>query len=322
VIPFIAVIAVPEQVLTYPFISNFLNVFGVTSGDEMILPLALLFICSAVLSGVFRIGVLWATTRLSAMIGVDLSLEAYRRTLNQPYSVHVRRNSSVVLSGITKKIDYASSGLVQPLLNFMSSLFMILAIGITLFLIHPVLAVATGSTIAIGYSVIAMASRRRLRRHSEIIALGETRRLQAVQEGLGGIRDVILGGSQSVYCDIFGRSDGPTRRARGSVLFISSSPRVVMEVIAVILLAGLAFGLTRQPGELVSMLPTLGALTLGAQRLFPAFQQAYASWSNIMGARVGLVDALELLEQPLPYAGGPPDSWPISFKHEIRFERV
>ena len=37
---------------------------------------------------------LWLNGRLAAAVGSDLSCECYRRTLYQPYGVHVQRNSA------------------------------------------------------------------------------------------------------------------------------------------------------------------------------------------------------------------------------------
>jgi hypothetical protein len=46
-----------------------------------------------------------------------------------------------------------------------------------------------------------------------------------LQEGLGGIRDVLLDGSQAAYCQIYRSADLPLRRAQGDNQFVSQSPR-------------------------------------------------------------------------------------------------
>ncbi len=52
-------------------------------------------------------------------------------------------------------------------------------------------------------------SRRRLRFYSQRIAIEQTRVVKAIQEGLGGIRDVLLDGTQPVYCDVYRNADLP-----------------------------------------------------------------------------------------------------------------
>ena len=104
--------------------------------------------------------------------------------------------------------------------------------------------------------------------------------VSALQEGLGGIRDVLLHGTQPVYCEVYRIADLRWRLAQGENVFIGQSPRFAMEAIGMVLIAGLAFGLSRLPGGLNSSLPVLGALALGAQRLLPAMQQGYTAWGE------------------------------------------
>ena len=91
--------------------------------------------------------------------------------------------------------------------------------------------------------------------------------VKALQEGLGAIRDVLLNGTQQFYCDNYRRADVPYREANASNLFIIFAPRFAMEAIGLVLISGLAYGLSREAGGLSTALPVLGALALGAQRL-------------------------------------------------------
>ena len=90
-------------------------------------------------------------------------------------------------------------------------------------------------------------------------------------------------------------ADQPLRRAQGTNIFIAQSPRYAMEALGMVLIAALAYGLSRQDGGVATALPVLGALALGAQRMLPALQQTYASWASIAGSRGVLADVIELL---------------------------
>jgi len=68
-----------------------------------------------------------------------------------------------------------------------------------------------------------------------------------------------------------------------------------------VFIAVFAYVLTQQDGGPMETVPILGALALGAQRLLPVLQQAYASYSNIRGSKSSLVDVLSLLNQPLSH---------------------
>jgi ATP-binding cassette subfamily B protein len=322
VIPFIAALTQPDRLMSWPIVARLARGFGIASGDELILPLTIGFAVIAVVSNATRMLLLWASARLAFCSGADLSSEVYRRTLYQPYSVHIARNSSEVISGITNKVGGTVLGVMFPLMTLISYGVSLLATLVALLIIDPWLALGAGFGFGACYGIISWFSRRRLRSNSRRIATEYTLVVKALQEGLGGIRDVLLDGSQPVYCDVYRRAEVSLRRAQGDNVFISQSPRFSMEAIGMVLIAGLAFGLSRQSHSVAAALPVLGALALGAQRLLPALQQVYGAWATMAGCHALLKDTLELLNQPLPaYAASrrPP---PLPFRREVRFEQV
>jgi ABC-type multidrug transport system fused ATPase/permease subunit len=112
------------------------------------------------------------------------------------------------------------------------------------------------------------------------------------------------------------------RKAKANNVFISGSPRPAMEALGMVLIAVLAYVLTRQTGGIATALPVLGALALGAQRLLPALQQSYSAWSNITGSHASLADAIALLDQPLPIELLQPAPAPRPFQDSVRFDDV
>jgi ATP-binding cassette, subfamily B, bacterial PglK len=146
--------------------------------------------------------------------------------------------------------------------------------------------------------------------------------VKALQEGLGGIRDVLLDGTQPLYCDIYGRADQSLRKALGDNVFIAQSPRFAIEALGMVLIAGLAYWLSRQPGGVSTALPVLAALAVGAQRLLPTLQQGYVAWATIAGSHASLTDTVELLDQPLPIEASLPIPEPLPFRESIRFDSV
>jgi ABC-type multidrug transport system fused ATPase/permease subunit len=321
-LPFLSVLTSPEYVFNHQIVVDVALVWGITSADELVLPLTLAFAVAALITGTIRILLLWVSTRLSFATGADLGIEVYRRTLYQPYRVHVARNSSEVISGITNKVDGVVFGVLLPLLTLGSSTVLLVAIMLALIVIDPMVALAAAIGFGASYALIAHISRRRLQRNSQRIAYEQTQVVKALQEGLGGIRDVLLDGTQQIYCDIYCKADYPLRRGQGNNIFIGQSPRYLMESLGMVLIAALAFALSRQAGGISTALPVLGALALGAQRLLPALQQIYSSWASIAGNIASLTDTFALLEQPLPAEPLHSPYAPLRIRDTIRFEDV
>ena len=146
--------------------------------------------------------------------------------------------------------------------------------------------------------------------------------VKAIQEGLGGIRDVIIDRSQKFYCKLYKEADISMRKAAGSNAFIEQSPRFIMEAIGMSLIAGLAYFMVLQDENTAAVVPVLGTLALGAQRLLPILQQIYSSYSSIKGSYASLYDVLDLLDQTLPDFSSSSNLAPLTFDREIELNNV
>lgn len=321
VLPFLSVLIAPDRILEQSYMADMAMFWKITSGNQLILPITVMFGLAALMAGVIRILLLWLSTRLAFASGADLSIEVYRRTLYQPYPVHLARNSSEVISGITGKVGNVVVVLYQCVV-IISSIILLTFTLFALMAINPLLTITAATSFGLVYALITWTSRRRLYTNSQSISREQTQVIKALQEGLGGIRDVLLDGTQPLYCEIYRKSDQQFRKAQGDNNFIAQSPRYVMESIGIGLIAALAYGLSQEAGGIGAALPVLGALALGAQRMLPTLQQIYSAWSSILGSQVILIDTIALLEQPVSAEMLKQPSESLIIKNAIRFEGV
>ena len=321
VLPFLGILTAPEQIYQHQLMQPVNDILNITSSDQLLLPLTTVFILAALLAGTIRLTLLYVMTRLTYATGADLSINIYRRTLYQEYSVHVSRNSSEVINGIITKTNTVISGIISPTLSLISSTIIITAILGTLFAIDVAVALTASIGFGILYFGVISYTKKQLRENSQTIADQSTQMVKSLQEGLGGIRDVLIEGGQEFYCNLYRNADLPLRRASGNNKFISASPRYAMEAIGMTLIAGIAYTMSLREDGLTSAIPILGSLALGAQRLLPALQQAYGSYSQLKGSHSSFQDVLNLLNQPFPQYAMQGKSYeivePISFESEI-----
>lgn len=321
VIPFLGVLIAPDRVFSHPVVASVAGIFGITSAAELLFPLSAAFAGAAIVSGGIRMLLLWSSARLAYTSGSDLSIDIYRRTLYQPYQVHLARSSNEVSSILDYKVGYAVNVLLQ-MLYLVSSVMLIIALMLALLAIDAVVASAAAVSFGASYVLIAWLFRKRLGHNAQRIARETTQVIKAAQEGLGGIRDVLLDGTQPFFCNVYRQADYPLRMALGNNLFIAGSPRFIMETLGIVLIVILAYSLSHKAGGVAAYMPVLGALALGAQRLLPSLQQSYAAWSSILGSRTILAETLEFLDQPLPPEALQSAPTPLQFQEAIRFDAV
>ena len=317
ILPFLGMLTSPDQVYHHELMRPFIKLLQLSDPQQLFLPLTILFIIAALFAGAVRLILLYVITRFSFSTGHDLSVNIYRRTLYQNYEVHISRNSSEVINGIITKTGTVINGVINPILVLISSTVIITAIVFTLFTIDASAAIV--ATLGFGglYWIVIRITRHQLDRNSECISEQSTQMIKSLQEGLGGIRDVLIDGTQSFYSDLYRDADLPLRRAAGMNAFIAGSPRFAVEAFGITLIAGLAYSMSLEEGEFLTAIPILGALALGAQRLLPALQSAYGAYSNIKGSYSSFNDVLDLLKQPLPFYANEPLAEEMPFKKQI-----
>ncbi len=322
VVPFLGVLANPEVVFEHESLQYFINYFGITNSSQLLLPFTMIFSIAALLAGLTRIILLWSQTRMAAAIGADFSYKIYEHTLYQPYSAHIAQNSSEVIAAISTKTDQVVGQTLLPILAILSSFIMLSVILMMLIALHPVMTFSAMAGFAFIYSILILTTKKKLYLNSHKISQNTSKMIKFLQEGLGGIRDVLIDGTQPAYCRAFQTVDGERRRALANNQIMAQAPRYGVEALGMVLIALLAFSLSGTETGLIGALPMIGALAIGAQRMLPMLQHIYGSLSLIRGSQGILQDSLTLFERPLPKYAKKLTDETILFQKEIQLNNL
>ncbi len=322
VFPFLAALTSPDHIFSNPLVRPVIDLIGLTNSNELLFPLTFIFCCAIVVVFITRSVLILLSTKLSFSAGADLSVDIYRRILFQPYAEHCARNSSEIINGISIKANDVTYGIIVPFLTLISSSFLLTAILIALLVINPLVALSTFGGFGLIYIFIIRLTRQQLLTNSQCVAKESSSVIKCLQEGLGGIRDVLIDGAQLVYCNVYNQADKKLRRAQGNSLFISQIPRYGIEVLGMLIIAILAYVLASDSKGISSAIPILGVLVLSAQRLLPLMQQAYASWVSITSKYASLQDTIEFLDQPIPDYLDQVSNQKLPFEYQINIRNV
>ncbi len=292
VLPFLTVLSNPQAIFNYSFF-HFLSAY---SEQELLIFFTLGFVFSALFAGLMRLLMLWATTKLSFSLGAELGFKIYNTVLYQPYTFHISRNSSDLISVLTTKMNTIVFSIINPLFILIGSLIMLIIIITALLIIDPTVGISAFGFFGIIYLYFMKISKRHLELSGAKSASQASNQIKILQEALGNIRNVLLDGTQKFYSDSFKKSNSELRRAQATNSFIAQSPRYLMESFSMIFIAFLSYIMAKYYDGIERTIPILGALALGAQRMMPVFQQAYSSWAIIKGNLPSLNDSLSLIE--------------------------
>jgi ATP-binding cassette subfamily B protein len=298
VLPFVAALTDPDGVRDFPGIDSLASAFGAETSTDLANLLAVLFIAVVTISSGARLASLWVTTRLSQAIANDMIVRAFDRVLHQPYEFHIRRRAGEMLSVLLGKVDMVALAVVRPILTLTGGILTTVMVTAALLAISPAATLIVVAGVSIGYGGVGLLARRHLNRNSEVLVSARSEQFRAADDTLGGIRDVLLDGSQTFFIERFRRIDSALRRVGGSNAIIGSGPRFALEPVALVTIAVIALWLNRGEDGFVDSLATLGVIALGGMRLLPALQQCFAAWTAIEGSRAVIDEAMEYLAYP------------------------
>ena len=320
VIPFLAVLADaqdgasqgPLGAIVMPFVSS-------VDGDPL-LTLTLIFVGVAIFAAALRLLIAWYSNRIIRLIGYDLGVTVFRRTLKRPFAVHLQRNSSEAIASLSK-LQMVISGVLSPAVQAVIALCLGTAIIIAMLLVSPMVIGSVVSVLAIFYLTMNWITRPRLRNNSIITSRAQETRVVALQDALGMIRYVILGGLYDVMINHYAAIERELRLTQANTAFITSIPRVLIEAFVIVGFAVVGYSFAKDAGDFKDILPTLGALVIGVQRLLPMIQQVYQGFAALNSNRQILEDILEIAEEePHPELVLAGEQLP--FNRSIAFEGV
>jgi ATP-binding cassette subfamily B protein len=182
----------------------------------------------------------------------------------------------------------------------------VIGILTTLFVINWWVALTTSVVFGGAYFGIVRMNKSRYARNSAIVVAAQDDIVKALQEGLGAIRDVIIDGNQEFYARTYSVADRLSRDAQNDSHIRSATPKYILEALGMLMICTVAFVLSKGESKLLGAVPVLGALAMGAQRLLPAMQAAFGSYSAVAHNMYGLdriVDVLTSDQAPKPPDG-------------------
>jgi len=255
--------------------------------QHLLLVLGLSFMAVVIASTALRVLAIRGQLRLSALITADLGEQVFAAVLHRPYAWHLRTNSSAVLSYLTRDVD-AVFACVQALLLVAMNALIVVLLGASLIALAPGVMLVVGGLLSVFYLLVYRFTRAKLQRDGAVGLQEYQRSMQLAQEGLGGIRDILLDRSQPTFLRAYSQSNKRGKLAGAAVNIKAQVPRFLIEGFAMLLIVGVSLALALQGQGIEKQLPLLGTLSLGAYRLLQPLQQCFGAVAALQANQVAI----------------------------------
>ena len=294
VIPAVGILLQPDYLSQFPRVDHILSYLGDPKGE----PLVIMGLLS--LAGIFTIKNIFlffqilyqGTFVFSAQREVAANL--FRNYLSKPYSFHLQTNSSVLIRNLTTEINSFCQYVLMPILNLTSEVLVVLALLILLLFVEPI------PTLCLGLCLIGIASIFYRFTNSKVARWGKARqvadeeKIKCLQQGFGGIKQIMLGQNLDYFLRIFQRPNIVSGLMTKKEYIFQYLPKQFIEILAISGLVGVCLFMVLQERSGLEVMAMLSLLATAGFRLIPSFSRILR---NLQSIRFGWASVDVLTEE-------------------------
>jgi ATP-binding cassette subfamily B protein len=320
IIPFIAVVSNPSQMINNDKVIYFMQLLDINGTRQLINIVTIVFISLILFIAFIKWGHNYFNLKLTNQIASQLAFKLFNKSLNQPYIFHTQRNSSQIMYIVSRATEILNL-LINPIVLVINSFFTILLISIFLISLNPPLVISVLSIVLSFYLIVVFITREIIKKESFIRADSSIKLTKSIQEGLGGIRDILIDGTQHFFSENFRKQDIIIRDSTVKINIITNTPSIVIQTLGI---SGIAIlvSILGTNNEINSGLPLMGALAFGYLRISPALHNLYSSWVLIKNGQVNVNHVLEFLSETELVNTLNSDAQILIFQNQIKLENV
>ncbi len=296
IIPFMALIADLSQLQQDTFIAQVYAASGLNSESQFVFWLGLSVLIMLFLASIISMYTTWKISIFANKVGVEISDRLYTYYLKQDWLFHVSGSSAQLTKQIATESLRVNQGILLPFMHLNANVVFVISMSISIFIFDPIVATVGVVIFALSYYFIFKFVSRILLNNGRSISEMYEKRFRLMNEGFGGIKDVLLLGRHSNFINRFFRTGVVFAYSQGVNSALGHAPRYFMELIAFGSMISLVLYLfTSYDADLSLILPILSVYAIAGIKLMPAFQQIYNSLATIRGN----ISAYEAIHQDL-----------------------
>ena len=232
-------------------------------------------------------------TKISARLSARM-LEIYIR---QPYSYHLRQNSSVLIRN-TQDASMVVAGGIEPSLTVLSDGLIAVSLFVVLVVVEPL---GTLSAIAIFLSATYHFQRftnSRLQRWGKQRQQQKGKIIKTIQQSLGAVKDVQVLGREQMFIDVHREQQIVDTDLLRRINMTQALPRLWLEIIAMGSMASLVVIMLWVGKEVNAIVPVVGLFALSAFRVLPSVNKIVNGLQTLRVSR----STIETIHQDLGLA--------------------
>lgn len=282
IIPFMALVGDMNQLQQDTVIARIYNATGISSETQFVFMLGVVVLIMLLISAMISMFTTWRLSMFAHKIGVEIADTLYTHYLKQGWLFHATGSSAQLTKKVATEASRVTNGIIIPLMKMNARFVFALFMSLTIFIYDPIVAITGISVFSLSYFILYKMVALRLENNGEAVSLVNEQRFRLMNEGFGGIKDVLLLGRDTDFIQRFNQTGQIFAYSLGNTEALTELPRYFMELIAFgSMISLLLYLIGTHDGNLGMILPILSVYALATFKLLPALQQGYVSLGHI-----------------------------------------
>jgi ATP-binding cassette, subfamily B, bacterial PglK len=319
----------PGSTITLPLIGDLTEAFPRASRETLLVATAFAVAGFFVVRGVAIVGQSYIQSRLVNNAAANLSGQLVRGYLAMPYLVHTQRNSAELVRNSVVSVSTLTGQVILPLARIIAESVVAVALLAVLFWASPLVTLFAALLFAPLIWVLLRAIQPLLKKLGRRAQTAKTESLKAVQQALGGVRDIKLLGREGYFTRVFldqRREYSRTTYVRDSLVEL---PRALIETTLVLTIVVVLVLAVLGEGSVEGLLSTLGVFAYTGLRLQPSLRGIVQALNDMKFGGAVLDDLVEdrrqgdaALELERERRRSPSEAEPFELRRELRCNHV
>ena len=314
IVPFMTIVGDPSVLEKDNLLSILFLKSNIDDPYEFIFYLGFIVLATLAIATLVSMFITWRLTMFANKVGIEIGDRLYTYYLNQDWLFHTIGNSSNLTKKIANETTRVTSEILVPLMLMNSRIILTFFIIFIMFLHDPFVLMIILLVFSLSYIILFKFIRQRLFINGKNISNMFLERFKLMNEGFGGIKEVLLLGRSNYFKERFNKAGNILSHSLGTNRAMEKTPRYFMEWLGfTIIIVLVLYLLKTSQGNLGIILPVLSAYALAGMKLLPALQQIYHSIAQVKGN----ISAYETIQEDLKNSNATETSQKVETNQQV-----
>ena len=279
IVPMLTFILEPDSLGQFLKNSTFIKNIGITNQSNFLYFFLIGIVLLYVIKTIVIIYLVYKQNRFITDLYSDFSVNLFNNYINQNYSFHLNKNSSILVKNIQVEVNLFRSFL-SSWITIVIETSLLLAIMLTLIFIEPIGALSIGLFFSILSIVMFSISKKKLKSWGKKREVIDSSISKHILETFGGIKDILILGRKNYFEKYFFKVSKERSRILKNYLTISQTPRYFFELVAIFGLVGFIFIMILIGKDNTELISILGVFVAATFRMIPSFNRIFSAFQN------------------------------------------